>query len=98
MTTKAAQKRYDFITEVFAASNEKALAAARGEDVAPMTDNDWAAIVDRCAEEGPALGRTERWQAACTWALEIMGEAPEEAGGYRWAALQGAVYMGYAAE
>lgn len=96
MTTKAAQARYDFITDLFAAANAAAL--DKTGTVAPMTDNDWAAVVDRMATEGPALGRTERWQTACRWAQEIMAEGQQEEGGWRWAACQGSVYMGYAAE
>jgi hypothetical protein len=36
--------------------------------------------------------------AACTWAQEILAEMDEAAGNYKWAALQGSIYMGYAAE
>ncbi len=94
MTTKAAEKRYEFITSLFADSNARAL----DPTLAPMTEQDWADIVDAMAETGVRLGRTERWVAACTWAQEILAEMDEAAGNYKWAALQGSIYMSHAAE
>jgi hypothetical protein len=57
-------------------------------------DNDTAceAVVRRFATEGPALGRTERWQAACAWAAARVAEGANP----YWAAVQGSIFIAHA--
>lgn len=50
------------------------------------------AVVRRFAAEGPALGRTERWQAACTWAAAQVDAGRDP----HWAAVQGSVFLAHA--
>lgn len=84
--TKAQQTRIDWMRDMFAESN-----------VDPSNEKwdaaYWGLIALRLANEGPSLGRTERWQTTCTWAYEMV---TEEGSDSRWACLQGSIYMGYA--
>jgi hypothetical protein len=58
----------------------------------PVRDDDplWVEVAERIATEGPALGRTEKWQTACAFF------AQEQHGSWGWTVRQGIVWLCYA--
>lgn len=53
-------------------------------------------IAKRIAKEGKALGRTDRWQAACGFAQTEINANPNDAEHARWAVIQQSVYLAHA--
>jgi hypothetical protein len=53
--------------------------------------------LDRIAEEGAKLGRTEAWKNAVAWHAATLAENPTDESHIRWTCTQGSVWLGYAA-
>lgn len=89
--TAAQQRRDDWMTDIFAPIN--AWHEENGSVQPPIELVD--AAIDRVIAEGPALGKTDRWQGAVAFfAHEKAQEASERH--RRWLLFQGGVYLGHA--
>lgn len=106
----AADKRFAFIQAITAPLQDAAKArlvlqqSGMDPDLVPDLGVDaLTEIIEKMRTEGPSYGRTTRWHNACTWAAyeianqDASGE-PVDQSFARWAVVQGAVWMGYAAE
>jgi len=90
MASKAAQARYDFIGELLAPVQRAAMEGIIAAPESPIYER----VAKRVVEEGPKLGRTERWQQACQW-FEAKGEDEKD---WQWRVVQGTVWLAHAAE
>jgi hypothetical protein len=104
-----AAKRYDFVASVTKPINDRVLAQTTlkqaGMDPALVPDptvDELRCIALDMRSKGSELGKTDRWQSACTWADRQITEAESEGtldqSFARWAVLQGATWMCHAAE
>jgi hypothetical protein len=88
MTAK--DRRFEFIASLLAPVQ----AAAHEGIVAAPNSPIYERIAKRVSEEGPALGKTARWQAACAW-FEAKGSDEKD---WQWRVNQGVVYLAHSAE
>jgi hypothetical protein len=79
-----AQKRDAWLTEVYEAVNAD-----------PDNTEVWTTTIERVLSEGPAMGRSEKWQAAVRW-FEDMRKDENSWADDRWIATQGSVYLAHA--
>lgn len=97
----AVEKRTAFLVEVAKPVNDHyklaILMDQAGQDFPAHPANEvFVKVADRIAEEGPKLGKTARWLAACQWSKNAIEENPESESHVRWAVVQGSVYLAHA--
>jgi hypothetical protein len=88
--SKSAARRFDFIAALLAPVQ----AAAEAGIIAAPHSPIYEAVAKRVVAEGPALGKTDRWLAACAW-FEKLGEDEKD---WQWRVVQGTVWLAHAAE
>lgn len=79
-----ADKREAWMDEVFAGINAD-----------PDNTEVWTATLERLIDEGSAMGRSEKWQAAVRWFSDMKQDENEWATD-RWIVTQGSVYLTHA--
>lgn len=88
----AADRRLAFVLDAYAPVDR----TVSPEAVAALPVEVWVGIAQRLADEGPALGRTDRWRAACAAALDLIAEDPTDLAHVRWAVTQANVWLAHA--